>query len=331
MGMNINQIEIVQRLTESGKGILAADESISTCEKRFSPFGIKNTEENRRAYRDGLFGASISRYLSGVILHEETLDQVNLTGKSFPQDLDEKGVLVGIKVDQGLENMNGSDIEQYSLGIESLKSRLEDYKSKGAVFTKWRTVYRISDTTPSAELLSTNSNTLAEYARQVLSAGMVPIVEPEVLMDGEHGIQKDREVSYLVLKSLFQKLSEFEIDFSKIILKPNMVAPGANSSERVTAVEIADNTLAVLQEVLSDNLGGVAFLSGGIDPDLAVESLRQINLRKTSHIRMTFSFARALQASFLNSWEGLPEKLDKARSDFESQLSKASLAVTIYT
>lgn len=329
--MDINQIEIVHRLTESSRGILAADESVSTCEKRFSPFGIENTEENRRAYRDGLFGANISKYLSGIILHEETLNQENLAGRKFSEELGDKNVLVGIKVDQGLENMNGSQLEQYSLGMETLKLRLEDYKSKGATFTKWRTVYRISDSTPSSELLSVNSNTLAEYAREVLSAGMVPIVEPEVLMDGDHGIKKDREVTYLVLKSLFQKLSEFGIDFSKIILKPNMVAPGSGSTEKVSAIEIADNTLAVLQEVLPDNLGGVAFLSGGIDPDLAIESLRQINLRKTSHLRMTFSFARALQASFLNTWRGSADNLEKARSDFEIQLGKASLAATIYT
>lgn len=329
--MDISQIEIVQKLTESGRGILAADESISTCEKRFSPYGIQNTEDNRRAYRDGLFGANIGKYLSGVILHEETLSQTNLSGKRFSDELREKNVLVGIKVDQGLENYEGSELEQVSLGLETLPVRLAEYKSQGALFTKWRTVYKISDSTPSESILNANATTLSEYARMVIDSGMVPIVEPEVLMDGTHDINKDRQVTYMVLKSLFQKMSEYQIDFSKVILKPNMVAPGSGAQGSATAIEIADNTLAVLQEVLPDNLGGVAFLSGGIQSDLAIEALRQINLRKTSHIRMTFSFARALQESFLSVWKGEESNIISARAAFDEKLGKVSLAVTIYT
>jgi fructose-bisphosphate aldolase, class I len=209
---------------------------------------------------------------------------------------------VGIKVDQGLENYEGSELEQVSLGLETLPVRLAEYKSQGALFTKWRTVYKISDSTPSESILNANATTLSEYARMVIDSGMVPIVEPEVLMDGTHDINKDRQVTYMVLKSLFQKMSEYQIDFSK-----------------------------VLQEVLPDNLGGVAFLSGGIQSDLAIESLRQINLRKTSHIRMTFSFARALQESFLSVWKGEESNIISARAAFDEKLGKVSLAVTIYT
>lgn len=329
MNNNQNNLDHLQ-LINLPKGILAADESNSTIEKRFREYEIDNTPENRLNYRLGLLETEgIEKYLSGVILHEETIHQKNYSDQPIAEMLAQKGILAGIKVDLGTDKFEGSEYERITMGLDGLDERLKQFKLMGASFTKWRAVFIIGENTPSEQLIDRNISDLCDYASCVLANGMTPIVEPEVLRDGIHDQTQCRLVTYTVLKRLFTKMSEKNIDASKVVLKPNMITAGADSADSVDPVKSSEDTLSVLESVCPDNLLGVAFLSGGIKPDLSIDILSQIAKNKKTRIPMTFSFARALQIPFLDTWRGDARNLKLAQELFLNQVKKASDAINI--
>lgn len=319
--------QIAQKMVESPKGLLAADESMPTIEKRFAALGIASTEESRRAYRDMLFTTSdIQKYLSGVILFEETLDQKTLNGTPFPKLLTDRGILPGIKVDQGTEDLNQGSAEKITKGLDDLHERLEIYKSKGAFFTKWRAVITIGDQIPTEVCISENAKRLAKYAKVVQEAGMVPIVEPEVLMDGSHDIERCAQVTYKTLKSVFQEIHTENVDLKAMILKPNMILPGLSSGQTVTSDEVAQATLSCLKAVVPHEVPGIMFLSGGQTSDQAIENLRRMNKEKDLPWRLSFSYARALQAPAMEAWAGSENNIDAAQKIFIELVKRASEA-----
>lgn len=319
--------QIAQKMVESPKGILAADESMPTIEKRFAALGISSTEESRRAYRDMLFTTpDIQKYLSGVILFEETLDQKTLNGTPFPKLLADRGIIPGIKVDQGTEELNPGSGEKITKGLDDLQSRLEIYKSKGAFFTKWRAVITIGDQIPTEVCISENAKRLAKYAKVVQGAGMVPIVEPEVIMDGTHDIERCAQVTYKTLKTVFQEIHTENVDLRAMILKPNMILPGRDSGQTVTSDEVAQATLSCLKAVVPNEVPGIMFLSGGQTSDQAIENLRLMNKEKDLPWRLSFSYARALQAPAMEAWAGSENNIDTAQKIFIELVKRASEA-----
>jgi len=307
--------DVAKNLVAKGKGILAADEKLSSIEKRFSALGIPSTHESRRAYREMLFTTpGIEQYISGIIQFDETLrDQI----------LKNPNVISGIKVDEGIEDSVGTEGEKITKGIEGLANRLKEYKSLGAKFTKWRAVFSISATTPSLECIEKNADLLSEFAFISQSEGFVPIVEPEVLMDGDHSIDKCYETTRAILKIVFEKLKQKNVDFTSMLLKPNMILPGKEREEKVTSVEVAQKTMEVLKQVVPSGVPGVVFLSGGQTEDQATENLREMNKLKSSSpdgagvdFELSFSYGRALQNSALKAWAGKQENVKIAQDAF---------------
>ena len=299
---------LAKKLVAPGKGILAADERLSSIEKRFKTIGLESTHELRRAYREMLFSTlGIEEYISGIIQFDETLrDQI----------LKNRNVISGIKVDQGTEDLPGQVGEKITKGIDGLAGRLKEYKSLGAMFTKWRAVFSISATTPSIECIEKNADLLAEFASVSQSEGMVPIVEPEVLMDGDHSIDECYEKTRAVLKIVFAKLKQKNIDFKGMLLKPNMILPGKDFSIKSTPVEVAQKTVELLKQVVPEGVPGVVFLSGGQTEDEATENLREINKLGGCDFELSFSFGRALQNSALKAWGGSLENIKLAQAAF---------------
>jgi len=306
--MNAQQlIDTVAALALGSKGLLAMDESNPTCNARFAEIGIPQTEETRRAYREWLartpnLGASIS----GVILYDETIRDRMSDGTPFVEAITGAGLLVGIKVDTGAKDLAGHPREKVTEGLDGLRDRLAEYARMGARFAKWRAVFAIGEGIPGRGAIEANALTLARYAGLCQEAGLVPIVEPEVLMAGAHSLQQSGEVTQAVLRAVFHHLAEQRVRLEGLILKPNMVLPGATSSEQATVDEVADATVSCLLRAVPAAVPAVAFLSGGQPGMLASARLNAMNIRFRSRLpwALTFSFARALQEPALAIWRG---------------------------
>ena len=300
----MSEIEkIAKQIIAKGKGILATDESTGTMTKRLASVNIESTAENRLRFRETLFSAEgMKNYIGGVILYDETIKQKSSDGKTIPELIKSFGSIPGIKVDTGAKKLAGSPEEKITEGLDGLRERLAEYFKLGARFTKWRAVYNISEKYPSELAIKSNAHALARYAALVQEAEMVPIVEPEVLMDGEHSINKCYEVTSKVLKECYKQLSLHNVNLKGTILKPNMVLPGNRSKDKSNSVEIAKITLKCLKENVPREVPGIAFLSGGQTEIEATQNLNEINKINDTSFTMSFSYGRALQQSALNNW-----------------------------
>lgn len=319
--------EIIARLFADGKGILAADESIHSATERLKAIDVESTYESRRQYRNLFFSSpQVEDYISGVILFEETLTQTDNDGKLFTELLTEKGIELGIKVDESTVAIPGSSNEMMTRGIDSLEKDLAAFKSLGTTFTKWRAVFTISDQTPTTEALEINMVLLSEYAHMVQDQGMVPILEPEVLLTGDHNLERAQEITTEVLSHLFEALAEYRVDLSHLILKTSMVVPGNLSDQKVNHHEIANATVKTLVATVPTNVPGVVFLSGGQSSDDAIQNLNAIAKLKPLPWKITFSYARALQTPALQAWQGNPNNIASAQKTFIETLKKVSRA-----
>ena len=300
----MSEIEnIAKQILAKGKGILAADESTGTMTKRLSSVNVDSTSENRLKFRETLFSAEgMKNYIGGVILYDETIKQKTSTGKTVPELIKSFGSIPGIKVDTGAKKLAGSPEEKVTEGLDGLRERLAEYYKLGARFTKWRAVYNISKKHPSELAIKANAHALARYAALVQEAEMVPIVEPEVLMDGEHNINKCYEVTSKVLKECYKELKLHNINFKGTILKPNMILPGNKSKNKSNTIEISKMTLKCLKECVPNEVPGIAFLSGGQTEIEATQNLNGINKINDTNFVMSFSYGRALQQSALKNW-----------------------------
>ncbi len=319
---------IVHTLLAPGKGILAADESTTNITKHFTDIGVESTEENRRAYREILFTTpDISQYMSGVIMYDETIRQTTHDGKKFVDVLTEQGIVPGIKVDLGLDSFNDSPIEKMTKGLEGLSDRLREYYMLGARFAKWRAVFSISDSLPSDECIALNADLLAQYALHCLTENIIPIVEPEVLMDGAHTIERCYEVTSRVQIAVFGALQKHGVDLNHILLKPNMIFPGSDFEGQVSVAQVAELTVRCLLNTVPASVPGVVFLSGGQSEEMACETLQAI-IERSSHApwHITYSYGRALQHSALRAWSGMPANITAAQKAFAHQAQLVSLA-----
>jgi fructose-bisphosphate aldolase class I len=315
-------------ITAPGKGILAADESTPTITKRFGAVGIESNETSRRAYRTLLFttpGAEAS--LGGVILFEETLSQKADDGTPLVELLARRGILPGIKVDKGTTALPGAPGDLITQGLDGLAERLVAYKAQSARFTKWREVYPITDRNPTALGIAANAEVLARYAAVCQQQGLVPIVEPEVLIDGDHSIERCAEVTEAVLHAVFDALHRHRVVTEAIILKPNMVVPGKASARKATPEEVAAATLKVLRRTVPSSVPTINFLSGGQSPEEATANLNAMNAqeRRAPWI-LSFSFARALQDPVMTLWKGAAGNVSAAQAAFGHRLKMASRA-----
>ena len=307
-----------KELVIKGKGILAADESEPTIKKRFDAIGLESTEENRRKYRELLFTTpGIKDYISGVILFEETLKQQDKNGTPFPELLAKRGIIPGVKVDEGKKPFHDSPDEFETQGLESLKERLQGYSESGVKFAKWKAVVNIGDGLPTHAMMSINATYLGRYAIICQEQDVVPIIEPEVLMDGKHDIDRCEEVTLEMLGLVFEELKNYKVELSGILLKPNMVLPGKESDENITSKEIAERTMRVLKKVVPEEVPGIVFLSGGQSPEEATKNLQTINAEyPDAPWNLSFSFGRALQAPVLKSWLGKDENVEESQKIF---------------
>lgn len=326
-------VSIARSLFAPGKGILAADESVATATKRLASYGIGAGEDMRRQYRDLFFGApGIEQYLSGIILFSETLTQKGADKKLFPASLTARGIAPGIKVDGGTEPMPDSPDELITQGLLDLPARLIEYKKQGAVFTKWRAVVRIEgDQLPSAVALHENAKRLATYAKEVQSAGLVPILEPEVLLAGKHSRQRSKEVISETFHTLFSVLDEHAVDRASLVIKTSMALSGDASGKKDTPEDVARDTVDALMESIPSQIAGIVFLSGGQTPEQAIENLRAICARTrevSAPWPLTFSYARALQEDALAIWKGETGNLPAAREAFLNRLATVSAALS---
>ncbi|HEY1821197.1 MAG TPA: class I fructose-bisphosphate aldolase [Trebonia sp.] len=293
-------------LVRSGKGILAADESVSTMNARLAAAGIACTAESRRAYREMLITTPhLSEGVSGVILCDETFRQRLRSGRTFPEDLAARGLLPGIKVDTGAKPLAGAPGEKVTEGLDGLRERLTEYALLGGRFAKWRAVFRIGCGTPSWRGLRANTHALTRYASLCHEAGLVPIVEPEVLMDGTHSAEQCAAVTAAVLLTLFAELQDYEIRLDAVVLKPNMILAGSDSGESTTPADVASRTVGAFSSVVPGQVAGIAFLSGGQGTRAATANLAELQRVKAPWAR-TFSFGRALVDPALTAWRGDP-------------------------
>lgn len=305
--MSTDELEkTVAELTTPGRGILAADESTGTIEKRFKEVNIPCTEETRRDYRELLFTTQgLGEFISGVILFEETLGQQSATGVPLPQLLVQQGIVPGIKVDKGTVALSGFPGEKVSQGLDGLAERLAGYKKSGARFAKWRAVLAIGAGIPSAQGIAVNAAALARYAAICQEQGLVPIVEPEVLMDGDHDIETSARVTEQVQHAVFHALNRQRVVLELMLLKPNMVLPGLNCPRQATPEEVAVATLACLRRTVPTAVPGINFLSGGQSEQVATANLDAMNTRPDrAPWQLSFSYGRALQAPVLKAWRG---------------------------
>jgi len=320
--MNKEQLRsTANAMVQKGKGILAADESNPTCGKRFESIGVESTERNRNIYRDLLFTTSgMEEYISGVILFDETLRQSTIAdGTAFPQYLKNLGVIPGIKVDKGAKELASHSGEKVTEGLDGLRDRLVEYYRLGARFAKWRAVITIGDGgIPTETCIHVNAHALARYAALCQEADIVPIVEPEVLMDGTHSIDTCHEVSQRAFARVFDELSRQRVFLEGIVLKPNMIVSGIGCSEQAGVEEVADRTVEVLKATVPDEVPGCAFLSGGQTNENATAHLNMMNSKHEGSLpwNLTFSYGRALQASALTSWSGKDENIPTAQEAF---------------
>ena len=310
--------ETAKALVADGKGILAADESSPTIKKRFDSIKIASTEETRRDYRDMLFTApDAGKYISGVILYDETIRQKAADGTPLVKKLTKAGMIPGIKVDLGAKPLAGHPGETVTEGLDGLRQRLEEYADLGARFAKWRGVYRIGDAMPSPGCVTANAHALARYAALAQEAGLVPIVEPEVLMDGDHDIDVCEEVTEEVLRSVYSELSLQNVWLEGTLLKPNMVVSGQDCPEQAGIEEVAERTVRCLKRTVPAAVPGIVFLSGGQSDELATKHLNAMNkLPGMLPWKLSFSYGRALQAAPLKAWAGKRENLEKGQQAF---------------
>ena len=294
---------IAKQMLAKGKGILAADESTGTMTKRLASVNVESTSKNRLKFRETLFSSEgMKNYIGGVILYDETIKQKTSSGKTIPELIKNFGSIPGIKVDTGAKKLAGSTDEKITEGLDGLRERLEEYYKLGARFAKWRAVYNISEKYPSELAIKSNAHALARYAALVQETKMVPIVEPEVLMDGEHNISKCFDITAKVLIECYKELKLHNVNLKGTILKPNMILPGKKSKDRSNTAEIAKMTLKCLKENVPSEVPGIAFLSGGQTENEATQNLNEINKINDTNFVMSFSYGRALQQSALKKW-----------------------------
>ena len=322
--------EIANTMVEKGRGILAADESTPTCTKRFDSIGVDSTEANRNAYRDMLFTTSgMEEFISGVILFDETIRQSTVKdGTPFPEYLTNLNVIPGIKVDKGAHPLPGTEGEKVTEGLDGLDARLKEYFELGARFAKWRAVITISETEPSSTCVAANAHALARYAALCQENGIVPIVEPEILMDGSHTIEDSFVVTEEVLHSVFYELYGQNVLLEGMILKPNLVLSGYKCLEQASIDEVAEMTVTVMKRCVPSAVPGIAFLSGGQSNENATAHLNSMNKILGNHNpwNLTYSYGRALQAPSLNAWRGKEENVPVAQDAFYKRAKLNSLA-----
>ncbi|MDC0215028.1 fructose-bisphosphate aldolase class I [Candidatus Marinimicrobia bacterium] len=321
-------VDIANAMVQKGKGILAADESTPTCKKRFDSINVQSTEENRNKYRNMLFTADgIENYISGVILFDETLRQSTMEGGvPFPEHLTKLGILPGIKVDKGAKKLANTDDEKITEGLDGLRDRLKEYYELGARFTKWRAVITIGENMPTAYCMSANAHTLARYAALCQEQGLVPIVEPEILMDGSHTIEESYQLTTETLYNVFYELVSQGVELEGMVLKPNMVLSGYDCSEQASVEQVAEMTVDCFLNTVPAAVPGIAFLSGGQSDELATAHLNVMNQIKGTPWNLTFSYGRALQAPALKAWSGKDENISSAQDAFMKRAKFNSLA-----
>ncbi len=324
---NSNLENIAKLMVAPSKGILAADESTGTIKKRLDSIGVDSNEKNRRTYREMLFTApEIEKYISAVILFDETLRQDSSSGKKFTKILEEKNIIPGIKVDKGTWPCPGFNEYPITQGLDLLKQRCDEYYELGAKFTKWRAVIKIINSFTPNEVIEANALALALYASTAQESGLVPIVEPEVLMDGNHEIDTCQKVTETTLRIVFDKLNQFNVNLNAIVLKPNMIVPGSDSNQDINYSEVADKTLYILSACVPKSVPGVAFLSGGQTEIQATENLNYMNQSTSLPWEVTFSYGRALQQTALNRWGGKDSNILNSQKAFIHRAKMNSLA-----
>jgi len=326
----MSEIEkIAKQIITKGRGILAADESTGTMTKRLSSVNIESTAENRLKFRETLFSSEgMKNYIGGVILYDETIKQKTSSGKTIPELIEDSRSVTGIKVDTGAKKLAGSPEEKITEGLDGLRERLTEYYKLGARFTKWRAVYNISDKFPSELSIKSNAHALARYAALAQEAKMVPIVEPEVLMDGDHDINKCYEITSKVLKECYKELALHKINLKGTLLKPNMILPGDKSKNKSNSLEIAKMTIKCLKENVPSEVPGIAFLSGGQTEVEATQNLNEINKINDTNFLMSFSYGRALQQSALKNWAKNIEETSNAQKIFNHRSKMNGLSTT---
>jgi len=322
--------ETARALVADGKGILAADESSGTIEKRFDAIGVESSEENRRAYRDLLFTTEgAGDYISGVILFDETIRQSAADGTPFPKVLERQEIIPGIKVDKGAKPLALAGDETITEGLDGLRERLSEYRELGARFTKWRAVLSIKgEHIPSDYAIWANAHALARYAALSQEAELVPIVEPEVLMDGDHTIDRAYSVTSRTLQAVFTELYDQRVDFEGMLLKPNMVLPGYSASQQVSHEEVAEKTITCFKRTVPAAVPGIVFLSGGQSDEDATARLNAMNARGDAPWQLSFSYGRALQAAAQKAWGGKAENVEAAQRAFYHRAKMNSAART---
>ena len=319
--------KIVLKILSNGKGILAADESNGTMTKRLDSVNVPSSPENRLLFRETLFSSDgIKEFIGGVILYDETINQTSNLKKTIPELISISGAVPGIKVDTGAKVLAGSTKEKITEGLDGLRERLQIYYKLGARFTKWRGVYSISDKYPSELSLHSNAHALARYSALVQECGMVPIVEPEILMDGDHSAETCLNKTSQVLKKCFEELIIQKIDLSGIILKPNMILPGSSSNKKISSEEVAKLTLKCLKENVPTNVPGIAFLSGGQTEIEATKNLNLINKYNDTNFIMTYSYGRALQQGALKFWSKNINDIKGTQKVFNHRAKMCTLA-----
>jgi fructose-bisphosphate aldolase class I len=327
--MNLVELnKVAEAMVAPGRGILAADESTSTIKKRFDAIGVESTPITRRDYREMLFrsGEAMSKHISGVILYDETIRQNAKDGTPLVKVIAQAGVLPGIKVDKGIKPLPFCANEVNTEGLDGLRERLVEYRGLGAKFAKWRAVIDIGPGIPSYGCLMANAHALARYAALCQDEDIVPIVEPEVLMDGEHDADRCATVSEWLLKTVFEQLYYQRVALEGMVLKPNMMVPGKKSPKRASVDEVAEKTLRVLKSCVPASVPGIAFLSGGQSDEEATTHLDAINKLGPLPWRVTFSYGRALQAAPQKAWSGKPENVATAQRAFGHRASMNGLA-----
>jgi fructose-bisphosphate aldolase class I len=322
-----NSESVARKLVAAGKGILAADESLPTIEKRLKSIDVASTEENRRAYREVLFTtAGVGEFISGVILFDETIRQKTSDGRTFVEALEQQAVIPGIKVDKGAKSMANFPGEKITEGLDGLRERLAEYRQLGARFAKWRAVIGIGEKIPTQRCIETNAELLARYAALSQEADLVPIVEPEVLMDGSHAIERHFNVTQQTLEIVFHALAEYRVALEAMLLKPNMVLSGKDCPQQASVQEVAGATLRCMKRVVPPAVPGLVFLSGGQTDLQATEHLNAMNRLDRVPWELSFSFGRALQAPVLEAWKGDPANVADAQQAFHHRASCNSKA-----
>ena len=321
--------DIARYIVADGKGILAADESNPTCTKRFDSISVESTEDNRRNYRETLFTSEgMKNNIGGTILFDETIKQKSRDGRLLTEVIIAQGALPGIKVDKGLNPFNESDNETLTQGLDDLDERCSEYEKLGAKFTKWRAVINIDADIPTQECIDANMDALAQYAKIAQENNMVPIVEPEILMDGEHSAEDCLSATSRSLKSLFDFLDNYNVDITGTLLKPNMITAGSDSPDQISEDEVASLTLECLKKHVPDDLPGIAFLSGGQSDIKATHHLDAMNKMGGGPWKLTFSYGRALQQLALKTWLGKVENEEAAQAAFSHRALMNRLAAS---